>query len=235
MADRAVGPGTAHGNVSWLVGCWFHNFRQLCRFLGYDANVRVVRWALPSFLPRTIPALLAFLAAGFGFLAAEYCTAVFGGGCGGRYLTANPKESFWRSYGWYFSRKVEIIAMAHDPLDFPNVPPVPKGKPPSSPFKPDSMEKWFLRTPDGQTFGPVPRSQLGQWRCENRITPQCQLRLEGQANWKPACEVFPNIRSIFRQPAASHPGSGFCRNCGGSVPRKSSRLPSMWRCPIKWQ
>ncbi len=106
--------------------------------------------------------------------------------------------------------------MAHDPLDFPNVPPVPKGKPPSSPFKPDSMEKWFLRTPDGQTFGPVPRSQLGQWRCENRITPQCQLRLEGQANWKPACEVFPTF-GPSPTTGGVHPGSGFCRNCGGSV------------------
>ncbi len=44
------------------------------------------------FFRGTIPALLAFLAAGSAFLAAEYCTAVFGGGCGGRYLTANPKR-----------------------------------------------------------------------------------------------------------------------------------------------
>jgi hypothetical protein len=51
-----------------------------------------------------------------------------------------------------------------------------------------------LRTPEGQTYGPVDRPTLDQWMSEGRISPTCQIR-EGTAAWMPAGQVYANLGS----------------------------------------
>jgi hypothetical protein len=83
----------------------------------------------------------------------------------------------------------------------------------SAPFPSAATEakpgsRWTLRTPDGQTFGPVPRGELDRWRAEGRITPQSQLLEEGTSQWLWAGQVFPQIQSFAADsPFAAGPGA----------------------------
>src|SRR5262245_47400178 len=45
-------------------------------------------------------------------------------------------------------------------------------------------DQWFLQTPDGSQYGPVPRNELDQWYAEGRISSECQLLKEGQPQWQ---------------------------------------------------
>ena len=56
--------------------------------------------------------------------------------------------------------------------------------------KPD---QWFLQTPDGSQYGPVPRSELDQWYTEGRVSADCQLLKEGQSQWQWATEQYPAL------------------------------------------
>jgi hypothetical protein len=53
--------------------------------------------------------------------------------------------------------------------------------------------QWFLQTPDGSQYGPVPRSELDQWYAEGRISADCQLLQEGQTQWQWAPEQYPAL------------------------------------------
>lgn len=62
------------------------------------------------------------------------------------------------------------------------------------PAKPDG--RWTLKTADGLTFGPVPRTDLDRWLTEGRITPQSQLQQEGSSQWLWAGQIYPQIQSF---------------------------------------
>jgi len=64
-----------------------------------------------------------------------------------------------------------------------------------------SGKKWYLKTPDGAQYGPVPRGELDQWNAEGRITPQCQVLQEGAPQWQWAADLYPQSAG----PAATTP------------------------------
>lgn len=76
---------------------------------------------------------------------------------------------------------------------------------PSAASQPKSGGRWTLKTPDGLTFGPVPRSELDAWLNQGRITPQSQLQQEGSAQWLWAGQVYPQLGS---PPAGGFPTPG---------------------------
>lgn len=78
-------------------------------------------------------------------------------------------------------------------------PPAASASFPSPASDPKGGGRWTMKTPDGLTFGPVPRSELDKWLAEGRITPQSQLQQEGTAHWLWAGQVFPQL-----QPVAGH-------------------------------
>jgi hypothetical protein len=47
-----------------------------------------------------------------------------------------------------------------------------------------------MKTPEGQTFGPVDRIDLDKWLGEGRIAADCDLR-EETGGWMPAERVYP--------------------------------------------
>ena len=49
---------------------------------------------------------------------------------------------------------------------------------------------WYMKTPEGQTYGPVERPELDKWLGEGRIAADCDLR-EGLGSWMPAERVYP--------------------------------------------
>ena len=83
---------------------------------------------------------------------------------------------------------------------------------PSAASEPKPGGLWTLKTPDGLTFGPVPRSELDNWLNQGRITPQSQLQQEGTSQWLWAGQVYPQLGS---------PGAGGFPT-GGSFPSPGS-------------
>lgn len=66
-------------------------------------------------------------------------------------------------------------------------------------------ERWFVRVPEGYTYGPVRRQDLEQWVREGRIDAQCQLRLTDDADWLPAAEFFPVLAEVAARPTSFRP------------------------------
>lgn len=53
--------------------------------------------------------------------------------------------------------------------------------------------KYHLKTEDGQTFGPVPKSELDEWFAEGRITAECQILRDGAQQWQWASDLYPQL------------------------------------------
>src|SRR5688572_6333420 len=65
---------------------------------------------------------------------------------------------------------------------------------------------WHLRTPEGQTFGPITWQEVQSWATEGRISADCRLAESDSGPWQPAAEWFPQLRtSLAPQPAPAAP------------------------------
>jgi hypothetical protein len=58
----------------------------------------------------------------------------------------------------------------------------------------DDGPGWFLRTPEGQMFGPVARDRLDRWVREGRVTDDCHVRTADRGEWEAADRVYPALR-----------------------------------------
>ncbi len=56
-----------------------------------------------------------------------------------------------------------------------------------------ATDLWSMRTPEGQTYGPVPKSELDGWLAEGRISADCQLASELNSAWLPATAIYPEL------------------------------------------
>jgi hypothetical protein len=88
---------------------------------------------------------------------------------------------------------------ARPPSPFAETAPYPSAA--SAPFPsaagtPKPGDRWTMKTPDGLTFGPVPRAELDRWLAEGRITPQSQLQQEGTTHWVLATQVYPQLQPV---------------------------------------
>ena len=63
-----------------------------------------------------------------------------------------------------------------------------------------------LKTPDGNVYGPVPRSDMDRWLAEGRITAQCELLDEQGQHWRWATEVYPQLTAVATPPPPPPPG-----------------------------
>lgn len=73
----------------------------------------------------------------------------------------------------------------------------PKKRPPLPSNAPD---QWYLHSHDGKQYGPVPRSDLDSWLAEGLISAQCQLLREGDSQWQPATNIFPQLANSAAPP-----------------------------------
>lgn len=69
------------------------------------------------------------------------------------------------------------------------------------------MSKWYVHAHNGQRFGPIEREELDRWVSERRLTPSCQVWMEGWPEWRMAPEIFPQLQSQAQQGAGG--GSPF--------------------------
>jgi hypothetical protein len=54
-------------------------------------------------------------------------------------------------------------------------------------------DRWWMRQPGGQPYGPVAKADLDRWYAEGRISPQCQVLYEPQQAWRWAAEFYPAL------------------------------------------
>jgi predicted Zn finger-like uncharacterized protein len=86
----------------------------------------------------------------------------------------------------------------------PAKPAPPKSKAAAPAAKPQpKAEHWFLKTEEGDEYGPVPRDELDAWRAEGRITADCQLLREGTDQWQWASDVYVDLSDADAVPAAA--------------------------------
>jgi hypothetical protein len=66
-------------------------------------------------------------------------------------------------------------------------------------------DRWFLKTPEGQTYGPVTRSTLDGWVSEGRVADDCRLMRESEGIWQEATVTYPVLRPPQRKIAMAAP------------------------------
>jgi hypothetical protein len=54
--------------------------------------------------------------------------------------------------------------------------------------------RWHMRTPEGQTYGPVTQEELDRWVREGRLAADCQLATDPAGPWQPATDRFPTLK-----------------------------------------
>jgi hypothetical protein len=75
-------------------------------------------------------------------------------------------------------------------------------------------ERWYLKTPEGQIYGPVPKAELDRWLHDGRVAADCQLRFGDEGAWQPAEELYPVLKprsqpqNPFAEASASVPAGG---------------------------
>lgn len=65
-----------------------------------------------------------------------------------------------------------------------------------------NADLWQMKGADGQTYGPVPRSELDQWCREGRLVASTQVLRAGGSQWQWATDLYPHLT----QSTSSHPG-----------------------------
>jgi hypothetical protein len=53
--------------------------------------------------------------------------------------------------------------------------------------------EWYVRTPDGEQYGPVSKERIDQWVAEGRVTPDSWVFQQGWSDWRSARDVFPQL------------------------------------------
>ncbi len=87
---------------------------------------------------------------------------------------------------------------------------LPNSEPAAS--KADSTGSWFMKTENGQEYGPVSRADLDDWFRDGRVTTRCQFRADN-GEWQSAASVFPALNV---GPSAASSGNPYATPAGGS-------------------
>lgn len=53
---------------------------------------------------------------------------------------------------------------------------------------------WYMKTPEGRTYGPVTRTELDRWVSEGRVSHDCELREEADLRWTMADDFYAVLR-----------------------------------------
>lgn len=91
--------------------------------------------------------------------------------------------------------------------------------------------KWYVRIPEGLTYGPITQDVLSLWIAEGRIDARCDLRQEGQSIWQAAMPApFPQSPAVApatgptaaASPMSSAPASPLLPPVSAPAPQRTS-------------
>ncbi|HMO12609.1 MAG TPA: hypothetical protein PKD64_11075 [Pirellulaceae bacterium] len=63
-------------------------------------------------------------------------------------------------------------------------------------------QSWEMKSPDGQTYGPVTKTELDGWVKEGRVPPSSYLRQQG-GEWALAYQIYPQLANASFSPTQS--------------------------------
>ncbi len=66
------------------------------------------------------------------------------------------------------------------------------------------VAQWYMRTPDGQDFGPITQQDLDHWVGEGRLDADCMVLCDGWEQWKWASDVYPQLAATPSTPTADN-------------------------------
>jgi len=69
-----------------------------------------------------------------------------------------------------------------------------------------------MKTPEGQIFGPVAKTEMDHWLAEGRVSAECTLRTDNAPEWRPADEYYGELTPHNQGPTSS--GSPFAGSGG---------------------
>lgn len=108
---------------------------------------------------------------------------------------------------------------------------VPGGGPATPGPPAEDQDGWQLKTPEGQVYGPVPRTDFDRWLAEGRIAADCQVRSGADGPWRLAEEVYPVLRPRPLGPPVVSAASSRSDQAGGARGRAESPPPAEGRVP----
>ena len=88
--------------------------------------------------------------------------------------------------------------------------------------EPEEAANWYVKTPEGQIYGPVSRIELEKWTTEGRVSYDCKLRKTTNAEWQPAWQEFSALKPPDRVFDSPNPFSTPPNASTESVYRKAS-------------
>jgi len=78
-----------------------------------------------------------------------------------------------------------------------------------------------VRTEDGETFGPVPKSELDEWVSEGRLTADTQILRDGADQWQWATDEYPQLAELEAPAVQTAPNPFDFSAVDTAAPRKS--------------
>ncbi len=70
------------------------------------------------------------------------------------------------------------------------------------------LDGWFVKTVDGQSYGPIGKDELDRWAAEGRVNAQCHLKQSHSETWQSAGAVYPQLAATTpppRDPTSDNP------------------------------
>ena len=74
-------------------------------------------------------------------------------------------------------------------------------------FPGERPANWYLRTPEGQEYGPASHGDVERWVAEGRVTADCQLKSSDTEPWQAADRHFPVLTPPPPKPAWTPPAT----------------------------
>lgn len=81
--------------------------------------------------------------------------------------------------------------------------------------------RWYMKTPEGQIYGPASRVQLEEWASQGRISGECSVREGENGSWNTAAVLFPAMHAPRTRATAASTGGGYAVR---PLPRGDTRL-----------
>jgi hypothetical protein len=75
---------------------------------------------------------------------------------------------------------------------------------------------WFMKTPEGQIYGPVSRDTIHQWIGEARVTRDCFIREGERGAWQSAVAFSPTLHGPRTRATAASTGGGYAARPAGT-------------------